>query len=159
MSDDSLDGMPEFDKPENIPVVIIPNLKPRCSATTKAGHPCSIPPIHGETLCLGHNKAYKPEERARWRRKDRVIKVGRTNIKVSSKHVSKDELLGILTERLYIIKQKYGDQCTPVIEEMICNVARTIALVYKIEMADGGALRTVPPLEYEVKEADARAAS
>jgi len=145
MSDASLEGMPEFDKPENIPVVIVPDQtipsKPKCQATTAKGLPCTVPPIKGDKYCLGHAKSLSPELRDKWRRKERIVKVGRSNIKVSSKYISREELLGILTERLYMIRERYGAICNPEVEEMICNVARTIAAVTKIEIAEDGKLK------------------
>ena len=73
---DSLEGMPEFGKEDNIPLVVpdlTPTEKPRCTATAKSGAPCKVPPLKGERYCLGHAKGLAPELRDKWRKLSKGI--------------------------------------------------------------------------------------
>lgn len=163
MSDDSLDEMPEFDKPENIPVVIVPDAKPlkpekpKCIEKNKAGGPCKVPPLRGELRCLGHSKSLAPELRDKWRRLGKGIPRKTLDIRKKVTHYTRDELLSFLSTRLDLVRKRFGDMCNVEVEEMICNIVRTMTVVYKIEVdvADGKPL--TPALEYEIKEPDARA--
>ena len=58
-----------------------------------------------------------------------------------------------------LVKERFGQMSNPEVEDMICNIVRTMAAVYKIETQVGDEKPVMPALEYEVKEPDARAAS
>lgn len=136
MADDSLEGMPEFDKPENIPLVVpdLTPVKPRCQSTKKDGiTPCKVPPLKGEKYCLGHSKALAPELRDKWRRLGRGIPKTDRTIRRQLPYYTKDDLLGFLSKRLDLVKERFGEMCDAATEEMICNIVRTMAAVYKIE--------------------------
>lgn len=167
MSDDP--DMPAFDKPEIIPLVV-PDLTPavpekrRCIGKNKAtGNPCKVSPLHGEKYCLGHAKGLAPELSAKWKMIGRGPAKGAVSRSQRSTRkqvgvMSKDDLLSLLSGRLDLIQERFGQTTTPEVEEMICNVIRTMAAVHKIELPEQDQKKKVmPPLEYEVKEPDARA--
>lgn len=135
---DSLEGMPEFSKPaeEIVPLVVPDTSKPKCEATTKAGNPCTVPPMHGEKYCLGHAKSLAPELRAKWR----SLSIGVPKRLPASRrkvgHYSKEELLAYLSERLDLVKERFGQMCNPEVEETICNIVRTMAVVYRLDTPD-----------------------
>ena len=141
MADDSLNEMPEFGKPEEqIPLVVpdltpVPYVKPRCIEKNKAGEPCRVPPLKGGDRCLGHSKSLSPELRDKWRKKPRmVVSIG--NRTVTTKYRSREELLSYLSARLDMIEERFGSICNPEVEEMICNVIRTMTAVLKVDAAE-----------------------
>jgi len=143
MADDSLQGMPEFDRPENIPVVIVPDQKPNkkiCKATTKAGKPCPMHTVKGsEDYCLGHAKSLDPALRQQWRTKQRVL-LGPVGV-AKLKYYSREEVLAILTKRIALWMDRFGDVLTEGVDEAICDLARTYAVVAKVEVAENAEIR------------------
>lgn len=134
---DSLEGMPEFGK-EEIPLVV-PDLTPekrRCSEKNdKTGGPCKVPPLKGETVCLGHAKKLRPDLREKWQWKPRIpgIKAPRGN---TQKVKTREEILAMLSRRLDLVEERYGQMCNPEVEQMICDICRTVAVVMKIEVSE-----------------------
>ena len=153
-------------EPENIPLVVpdLTPVKPHCHGLNKLGGPCSVHPLKGEKYCLGHAKRLAPELCAKWKMvtprgadKNRVSKSQRA-MRRNTNHYSKEELMAFLTERLELVKERFGQMVNPETEEMICNLIRTMVAVNKMEVAlDDDKKKTMPALEYEVKEPDARA--
>lgn len=137
---DSLEGMPEFDKPENIPLVVPDEAKPNCQATKKDGSPCSVHPLKGEKYCLGHSKSLSPELRAKWSAKRTLPAVSRRNLKAGP-YKSREEILSILSQRLDLVLEKWGTIADPNIEERICDLCRTMAVVMKVEVAGDGKVK------------------
>lgn len=135
---DSLEGMPEFAKPaeENIPLVVPDTSKPKCEATTKAGTPCSVPPMHGQKYCLGHSKALSPELRDKWRSKRTLPSITKRTLKRDNTFKSREEILAILSQRLDLILEKWGTIPDVNIEERICDICRTMAVVMKVEAVE-----------------------
>lgn len=134
------DEMPEFDKPENIPLVV-PDLTPiLCIATTKAGEPCPMRPLKGEKYCLGHAKSISPELRDKWRKKPHLVsrQMGRP---CKARYKSREEILEILSKRLDLWVSKFGEAINGEVDEAICNLARTYAAVAKVEVAEGAEVR------------------
>lgn len=140
MADDSLEGMPEFEKPaEEIVPLVVPDItpaKPRCEGTKKDGTPCGTPPLKGEKLCLGHAKSIAPEMRDKWRRIRTGIPRIDKGLPRKNKFYSREDLLDLLSKRLDLVKDRFGDVCNPEVDEMICNIIRTFAAIYKIETAE-----------------------
>ena len=139
---DSLEGMPEFDKPENIPLVV-PDLstpvvrseRPKCTATKKDGSACLVPPLRGEKFCLGHAKSIAPELRQKWVALSKGVPRRPAASRRKVGHYTKDELLAYLSERLDLVKERFGEICNPEVDEMICNIVRTMGVIYRIEDA------------------------
>jgi hypothetical protein len=149
MADASLEGMPDFDKPENIPL-IVPDTTPiteplpvkrHCIEKNKAGEPCKVPPLKGGDRCLGHAKSLSPELRLQWSRKAAGIPKASGPITKKAAIKSRDEILGLLSHRLDLITQRYRDSSTPEIEDMICNVCRTMAVVMRVEASEDVTVR------------------
>lgn len=136
---DPLDGMPEFDKPENIPLVVpdLTPVKPHCQATKKDGvTPCKVPPLKGEKYCLGHSKSLSPELRDKWRRLATGIPKTERTVRRKLPFYDKEDLLGFLSQRLDLVKERFGQMTNPEVEDMICNIVRTMAAVHKIEQVE-----------------------
>jgi hypothetical protein len=149
MPDDSLD-MPEFDKPDNLPPPTPPEIIPlvvpdspykrHCIEKNKAGNPCRVPPLKGGDRCLGHSKSLSPELRDQWRRKPKVLlKQSGPFSKVD--YLSREEVLSILSKRLKLWMEKFGDVMTDGVDEAICDLARTYAVVAKTEVAENAEIR------------------
>lgn len=136
MPDDSQE-MPEFDKPENIPLVVpdLPPVKRRCIEKNKLGNPCRVPPIHGQERCLGHSKQLDPELRRKWSAKRSLPSITRRRLKTGIVR-SKNEILAILSQRLDLMLEKWGKISDPNIDERICDICRTMAAVHKIDAAE-----------------------
>jgi hypothetical protein len=141
---DSSEDMPAFGKPEEIPLVV-PDLTPvvpatpekrRCKELNKAGNPCSVPPLKGGDRCLGHAKSLSPELRAQWGRKGKGIPKLSGPISKKADFKSREDILGILSHRLDLVTERYGEMSNPEVEEMICNLCRTIATVMRVETAE-----------------------
>ncbi len=130
------DEMPEFDKPENIPLVVPDNTPILCIATTKAGEPCPMHPLKGEKYCLGHAKSIAPELRDKWRNTPKLVsrQMGRP---CRAKYKTREEILEILSKRLDLWMEKFGGVLTEGIDDAICNLARTYAAVAKVEIGEG----------------------
>jgi hypothetical protein len=141
---DSLEGMPEFDKPQEIVPLVVPDVdKPRCTANNKAGNPCSVHPLKGEKYCLGHAKSFIPELRDRFTKQATAVinaKVSIPGINVprgrTQKVKSREEILAMLSKRLDLVDERFGAICNPEVEQMICDICRTIAVVMKIEVSE-----------------------
>ncbi len=138
---DPLEGMPEFDKPENIPLVV-PDLTPAttsakryCIEKNKQGGPCKVPPLKGGDRCLGHAKAFSPELSHQWKRKPSIpgLKAPRGSTQGVK---TRAEILAMLSKRLDLVDERFGQICNPEVEQMICDICRTIAVVMKIEVTE-----------------------
>jgi hypothetical protein len=134
---DSLEGMPEFDKPENIPLVV-PDLTPArpkhlCIATTKAGKLCGFPKCLGTDYCVPHNPAITEAQRQEWRGK-RTGKAPRDHFnRREIKYKSREDLLSILSSRFDKFLERFGDTVNVEVEQVICDMARTYCAVLKVE--------------------------
>lgn len=136
------DDMPEFGKPEEIPLVVpdLTPLKRRCESTKKDGvTPCAVPPLKAEKYCLGHAKKLIPGMKQKWsglRGLGRNVSKTQRTIRRTVSHYTKEELLALLSGRLDLVKERFGAMTNPEVEDMICNLVRTMAAVYKIEQAE-----------------------
>lgn len=148
MTDDSLSDMPAFDKPENIPLVVpdVPEKKHRklradhCEGTKKDGTPCGFPKRKDRPFCLAHDPTVPEEQRQAWRktpRKPRVLPMGGAQ----AQYLSREEILAILSKRLKIWMDKFGDMINPEVDEAVCNLCRTYAAVAKVELGEGVEVR------------------
>ena len=139
MSDDSLEGMPDFAKPESIPLVV-PDEHPKhlCIATTKAGGRCGFVKSRGTDYCVPHDPAITHEQRQEWRKK-RTGAHPRPSTALKPKTKSKTDLLAILSTRFDKFLERFGDMVNPEIEQTICDMARTYIAVLKTESAEGDA--------------------
>jgi hypothetical protein len=140
---DSSEDMPAFGKPEEVIPLVVPDLTPaappekrRCIEKNKLGEPCRVPPLKGGDRCLGHAKSLSPELRDQWRRKSKGIPKLSGPISKKADFKSREEILGILSHRLDLVTERYGQMSNPEVEDMICNLCRTIALVMKVEAAE-----------------------
>ncbi len=141
MSDDSLDGMPAFGK-EEIPLVVpdltpvTPSAKRFCIEKNKTtGAPCKVPPLKGGDRCLGHAKAFSPELSHQWKRKPYIpgLKAPRGD---TQRVKTREEILAMLSRRLDLVEERFGQICNPEVEQMICDICRTLAVVMKIEVTE-----------------------
>lgn len=132
---DDVSEMPDFDKPENIPVVIVPDRrKHACIATTKAGKPCCFPKALGTEYCVPHNPAITEDQRQEWRKKRTGAHPRSTTSKTVVKYKSKEDLLTILSTRFDKFLERFGDTVSIEVEEVICDMARTYCAVLKTEV-------------------------
>lgn len=136
--DDSLDGMPDFGKPEEIPLVV-PDLPPpragkKCAATTKAGNPCTTPAHDGTPFCIAHDPAITSEVRSQWQSKGGASHNG---WKLDRRHkpFTKREILQIITSRLTRFMEKFGEVDTIEATEIFCELCRTWAAVAKVDLS------------------------
>lgn len=147
---DSQDDFPAFDKPENIPPpqptenipLVVPDLPVRrnCIEMSKAGTPCRVAPLKGGDRCLGHAKSLSPELRDQWRRKPKVL-LHQNGPKAKVQYLSREEVLAILSKRLNLWMEKFGAVMADGIDEAICDLARTYAIVAKTEVAENAEIR------------------
>jgi hypothetical protein len=134
--------------PERIPLVV-PDLTPippgevkrpvrRCQATTKAGNICGTFCLKDEDVCLGHSKTRNMGSAQRAGHQMKRMKAYAKPHKFS-KPMTKEELLALLSERMRAFVRHYGDIPTALTEEIICDLARTYAIVSKIDGAEQAA--------------------
>lgn len=150
MADDSLEDMPAFDKPENLPPptppenvpLVVPDspYKRHCIEKNKEGNPCRVPPLKTGDRCLGHSKSLSPELRDQWRRKPKVL-LKQTGGLAKVEYLTREEVLSILSKRLKLWVEKYGEVIAPGVDEAICDLARTYAVVAKTEVAENVEIR------------------
>lgn len=138
MSDDSLEDMPEFDKPENIPLIIPDNtpteplpVKRQCAEKNKEGNPCRVHPLKDSQYCLGHAKRLKL-----WKHTPTGIPRLRAPRGNTQGVKTREQILSMLSHRLDLVNERFGEICNPEVEEMICNICRTMAVVMKIEASE-----------------------
>lgn len=151
---DSLENeIPAFDKPENIPLVV-PDLpaekKPRklrvdhCAGTTKHGTPCGFAHQKESLYCIAHDPAISDEQRNQWRKlpkRPRTGPMGRPPLKPEAQYKSREEILEILSKRLDIWMEKFGNILSVGVDDAICDLCRTYAVVAKVEVAEGAEVR------------------
>jgi hypothetical protein len=145
MSDDSLQDMPEFGTEARIPLVV-PDLAPvpakrRCVEKNKAGEPCRVPPLKGEERCLGHAKSLSPELRDKWRKSSGGIPKLSGAVAKKAAIKSREDILGLLSHRLDLVSERYGSMSNPEVEDMICNICRTMAVVMRVEASEDVSIR------------------
>lgn len=147
---DSLDGMPEFGKPdeEKVPLVVpdqseplpVPNtdhvLSPdfRCKGVNKKGAPCSFPKRRDSLYCTAHDPAITKEMRNAWLAK------GRRNAKNPAVKAfgpkKKQDLLELLSRRLDAFEEKFGGMSSPEVESTFCMLAKTYCYILTAEGAN-----------------------
>lgn len=147
MADDSLPDMPEFDKPENIPLVVPDTSSPppkkqrklrvdHCAGTKKDGTPCGFAHQKGKLYCISHDPEVSEEQKQAWRkvpRKPRLLPMGTQK----RNYYSREEILQILSKRIKVWMDRFGEMVTPEIDDAICDLCRTYATVAKVEIAEG----------------------
>lgn len=144
MADDSLDGMPDFDKPENIPLVVpdLPEKKPRkrrsdsCQGMKKDGTPCGFAHQKDRPFCIQHDPAISYEQKQAWRKKPRKPRV----LPMSNNqavYLSREEILAILSKRIKVWMDRFGETIAAGVDESICDLCRTYAAVAKVELSEG----------------------
>lgn len=144
MPDDSLD-MPEFDKPENIPLIVpdltVPAKKPRkmradhCAGNKKDGSPCGFAKQKGKDFCIQHDPAISADQKQAWRkvpRKPRILPMGVQK----ANYYTREEILEILSKRIKVWMDKFGEMLNPDVDEAICDLCRTYAVVAKVEVSE-----------------------
>lgn len=139
MSDDSLDGMPDFAKPEEekLPLVVPDTghiLSPgfRCKSNNKAGNPCGFPKRRDSEYCTAHDPRFSAEQRKEWREKGRRNNGGKKREFGPKK---KNDLLLILSNRLDMFTDRFGEMTTPEIETTICTMLKTYCYILVAEGA------------------------
>ena len=132
---DSLEGMPEFDKPENIPLVVPDKRKLRsdhCAGIKKDGTPCGFAHQKTSAYCIQHDPAISAEQKQAWRkvpRKPRVVPHRTQNVT----YKSREEILAILSKRLDVWIREFGDVMKAEVDNAICDLCRTYAAIMRIE--------------------------
>lgn len=142
---DSLDGMPEFTKPqeETIPLVV-PDTTPEphaehfCHGLNKAGKRCRMPHQRGKLYCVPHDPEITKEQMQEWRkrpRKPKLLPMGR--VSTPGAYFTREEILEILTKRLKVWMATFGEVLQPGVDDAICDLCRTYAAVAKVEIGEG----------------------
>lgn len=129
-----------------------------CKATAKSGRPCGWRSVFQDSnLCQAHDPRTANSER--WAGMARKRKGTKNPEKVSlkklrglSKVKTKEDLLRLLSYRIDRFIAKFGDLVTPEVEESICNMIRTYAVVMRVELADDGLLG-LPNLSLQRRQA------
>lgn len=140
---DSLEGMPEFTKPEEKIPLVVPDttpLKPHyCHGTTKAGKPCTFPHTKTSNYCITHDPAITDEKRLEWKRKPKVYTkpMGDHSHADKPKFKTREEVLAILSRRLDVWMNQFGDVMKAEVDQAICELCKTYAAVYRVESKDG----------------------
>lgn len=101
---------------------------------TKAGGPCPTPVVKGTDRCMGHSLLIDKEKRAEWRAKSAGIKKVRRSYTVSIKNgpaKTIQEVLLIVSKRIDLLMEKFGEVADPTVDETLCDLARTYVQVYK----------------------------
>lgn len=134
---DSLDGTPDFGKPEELPLVV-PDLTPVkrvCAEKNKEGNPCRVHPLKDSEYCLGHAKRLKL-----WHHTPTIpgVKAPRGN---TAKFKSREEILAMISKRLDMLEERYPEVTTPEVIEMFCDLCRTYGVIAKVEVAENTVLR------------------
>lgn len=143
---DSLEDMPAFDKPENIPLIVpdttplSPPVKRHCIENNKAGLPCKVPPLKGGDRCLGHAKSFAPELRDQWRRKKKVL-LRQCGSEAKVEYLTREEVLSILSKRLKLWMKNFGEVISEGVDDAICELAKTYACVARTEVAENVEIR------------------
>lgn len=150
MPDDSLSEMPEFGKPpEDIPVVIVPDQLPaeppkkkrklrvdHCAGTKRDGTPCGFAKQKNKQFCISHDPEVSEEQKNAWRklpRKPRLLPMGVQ----ATQYYTREEILEILSKRIKVWMDRFGDLINPGVDDAICDLCRTYAAVAKVEIAEG----------------------
>lgn len=138
--------MPEFGKPEEKIPLVVPDTPPRkpnqCTAFTKAGAPCPTGRVTGKEFCFLHEPSLK-EQRDEWRRLPKVKYQahrlpGRPR---KCNYLTREQVLEVLSKRLTLWLEKYGEVIDANVDGVICDLARTYACVAKTEAAEGEQIR------------------
>lgn len=148
MSDDSLDGMPEFTKPsESEPILIIPDQTPpkkqrklrsdHCQGTKKDGRPCGFAQQKDRPFCIQHDPAISAEQKQAWRKVPRKPRVAPMGVQATFVYKSREEILQILSKRLDVWVKAFGEVLQPGVDDAICDLCRTYAAVAKVELGQG----------------------
>lgn len=129
MSDASLDDMPAFDKPENIPLIVPDTSGPRlCRGITKLGKPCPMKVGDKREYCPPHDPNITEEQRQEWR------KLGGRNC-AGLNHTrgpkTPEEMLAVFAKRLDIFLAKLSEESSTAEEIFVmCNAAKAFATVW-----------------------------
>jgi hypothetical protein len=126
---DSLEDMPAFDKPENIPLIVPDIPEHLCTGKNKQGKPCGFPHRHGSKFCTVHDPAITQAQRDEWRTRKR----GKTFATDPSRVKTKAELLEILSGRIDGFLARFGQTGGIDVEQTICEMMRTYVVVLKAE--------------------------
>ena len=126
--DESLEDMPQFDKPENIPLVIPDDVHPDhfCKHVKPDGSKCRFMRnrAKGRDFCWHHDPAVTQEERhacrARGGSTDKIV-----TFKRSYRPKTREEILLLLSIRMDQFQGKFRDVSSPEVELTICQMART----------------------------------
>jgi hypothetical protein len=117
MADDSPEGMPEFDKPESIPLVVpdhqyeVPRIKTpskRCTAKTKLGKDCKTPALRDHPFCIAHTPTISEEQRTTWRKLPRGHGIKQTIRDLRFRMRTPSEVIRYAEIALNEIDEKYG---------------------------------------------------
>ncbi len=135
MADASLEGMPEFDKPQEIIPLVVPDRpKHLCIATTKAGNLCNFTKALSSDYCVPHNPAITHEQRQEWRKRRTGAHPRRVTATKVTTYKSREELLSILSVRMDKFIERFGDTVNVEVEQVICDMARTYCVVLRVEV-------------------------
>lgn len=138
---DGLEDIPFGPQPEEKLPLVVPDTTPviparvPCSALTKAGLPCPTPVVKGGTLCMGHTLKGDKAKMSEYRQKSAGVKRIRKSFTVSlgghTKPMTVSEVLLIISRRIELHTQRFGEVMDPAADEILCDLARTYVAVYK----------------------------
>jgi hypothetical protein len=129
--------------PEQIPLVV-PDIAPipaaearpqhrRCQQITKKGKVCNMYCLHDADVCLGHAKRDKNHGAAiKWAARERQMRAYKRPPPFQ-KPFTKEELLALLSSRMRKFIEIFGETPSVLTEGIICDLARTYAIVAKID--------------------------
>lgn len=143
MSDDSHE-MPDFDKPENIPLVVPDIPEPKfCKGVKKDGTPCPMRVGEKRDYCPPHDPSISEEQRQEWRKLGGRAAAGIPHTRGPK---TPEEMLAVFAKRLDIFLSKCSDTSSSAEEILVmCHAAKAFATIYdrtkdgKKEAEDEGA--------------------
>lgn len=105
----------------------------RCSANTKAGHPCRLSPLEGEPYCLFHSRSKKALELRRKRRptacsrKELLLRLSASFQELKTLHIKPVERIKLEAQLSARIHALLGDvERISVLERIVKGKAREI---------------------------------
>lgn len=142
--DDKPEGMPEFDKPSELPAVpptpVIKPKKERCQAIAKSGLRCGFYPQSDKKYCCTHDPEIPAAQKRVWRQHNGSKAAGIPRIR-AGRPKSKTDLIVILSERLDRFLLRFGSDSKVEVEEVVCHIIRTIGYIMSVDADEAGGIK------------------
>jgi len=127
---DSLEGMPEFSKPDEIIPLVVPDTSgPKfCKGIKKDGSPCTMRLGDKHDYCPPHNPNITEEQRQEWRSLGGRNCAGVPHVKGPK---TPEEMLAVFAKRLHIFLSKCSEESSSAEEILVmCQAAKAFAAIY-----------------------------